>query len=238
MPSSSIRGRKMRASYGILGHAEEEGSTDSAWYVEDDYRQLCAETVKAIGDSLLKPSYQPENIDLIEIMQEVGQSLGCTVEYSRGRILVATAGVAHQLAESKLKSRLDDDEDWMIVTGIHVALSCGTRRQPDISGWREPVRLDSTASQVTQRPDWVCEILSAKTKKQDLPNGDKFLEYAASGIPHYWIVDPTTGQITVFELRVDEYIPIQKASLNENRKCQLSPFGMELDLTKVFFYLL
>lgn len=66
----------------------------------------------------------------------------------------------------------------------------------------------------------------------------KFLEYAASGIPHYWIVDPTTGQITVFELRVDEYIPIQKAYLNENRKCQLSPFGMELDLTKVFFYLL
>lgn len=62
----------------------------------------CAETVKAIGDSLLKPSYQPENIDLIEMMQEVEQSLGCTVEYSSARILVARAGVAHQLAESKL----------------------------------------------------------------------------------------------------------------------------------------
>ncbi|KAL0049644.1 hypothetical protein WJX82_006626 [Trebouxia sp. C0006] len=40
----------------------------------------------------MKSTYQPESVDLIGIMQEVGQSLGFNVEYSRGRIsVVATA---------------------------------------------------------------------------------------------------------------------------------------------------
>jgi Uma2 family endonuclease len=109
---------------------------------------------------------------------------------------------------------------------------------PDICGWRKPISIDHLASQVIQRPDWVCEILSAKTKKQDQPKGDNFLEYAESGIPHYWTVDPLTGQITVFELVVDEYSLIQKASVNEVRNSVLSPFVTEFDATQLFAYML
>lgn len=161
----------------------EEGSNNSTATLEGENGQVCAETVEIIGEELMKSSHQPEKIDLIEIMQEVGQSMGCKVEYSRGRIVVSKVGVAHQLAQSSLKGRLNAEENWVTLNGLNVALPCGTRRQPDISGWRKPVRLDSIASQVSQRPDWVCQILSAKTKKQELPDGDKLLEYAASRIP-------------------------------------------------------
>ena len=115
----------------------EEGSNNSTATLEGENGQVCAETVEIIGEELMKSSHQPEKIDLIEIMQEVGQSMGCKVEYSRGRIVVSKVGVAHQLAQSSLKGRLNAEENWVTLNGLNVALPCGTRRQPDISGWRK-----------------------------------------------------------------------------------------------------
>lgn len=189
----------------------------------------------------MKSTYQPESIDLIDIMQEVGQSLGFNVEYSRGRIsVVATAGIAHQQAASSLTRCLNDEQQhWMFLNRVNVLLPCeSARRQPDIIGWRKPVKLDVFASHASQRPGWICEILSAETKKQDLPGGDKFDEYAASGIPHYWIVDPFKGRIFVYELVVDEYLQVQEASLSNNTSCVLQPFSIEFDTKMLFEYII
>lgn len=207
---------------------------------EDAYQRVCAETVKAIGEDLMKTTYQPESIDVIDIMQEVGQSLGFNVEYSRGRIsVVAKAGIAHQEAELSLTRRLDDEQQhWKFLTGVNLLLPCeSARRQPDISGWRKPVKIDVFASHTSQRPGWICKILSAETKKQDLPGGDKFNEYAASRIPHYWIVDPVNGRIFVYELVVDEYLQVQEVSLSDNTSCVLQPFSIEFDTKILFEYL-
>jgi hypothetical protein len=124
--SSNRRVVKLRAESVIELHPQ-AGSQYSTTYLDDEYRQVCAETVKAISESLMDPSYQPERIGVIEIMQEVGQGSGSKVEYSRGRIVVTRAGVAHQLAESNLKRRLDDEQDWLMVTKMHLSLPCGTR---------------------------------------------------------------------------------------------------------------
>ncbi len=72
----------------------------------------------------MKSTYQPESIDLIDIMQEVGQSLGFNVEYSRGRIsVVATAGIAHQQAASSLTRCLSDEQQhWMFLNRVNVLL--------------------------------------------------------------------------------------------------------------------
>ena len=208
---------------------------------EDAYREVCAETVKTIGEDLMKSTYQPESVDLIGIMQEVGQSLGFKVEYSRGRIsVVATAGIAHQQAASSLTRRLDDEQQhWKCLNRVNLLLPCeSARRQPDIIGWRRPVKLDVFASHTSQRPDWICEILSAETKKQDLPDGDKFNEYAASGIPHYWIVDPLKGRIFVYELVVNKYLQVQEVSLSDNTNCVLQPFSIEFDTKILFEYII
>lgn len=111
--------------------------------------------------------------------------------------------------------RLHDEKSWEIIPGVNVSLPCKTKRQPDISGWKQPSRLDITASQVTQRPDWVCEILWADTREQDLP-----------------------GQITVYKLAVDEFVQVQQVSMIDNTKrVVLQPFAIKFDVEELFAYL-
>jgi Uma2 family endonuclease len=52
-------------------------------------------------------------------------------------------------------------------------------------------------------PDLVVEILSPGTRGRD--RGIKMRRYAASGIPHYWIVDPRTRTLEAYELTEEGY---------------------------------
>ncbi|DBA88581.1 TPA: hypothetical protein ACH3X2_005046 [Trebouxia sp. C0005] len=143
-------------------------------------------------------------------MQEAGEGLGYQIEYSQSRLLV--------------------------IPRVHLQLPCGSRRQPDISGWKKPVKLDNQASLISHRPDWVCEILSRETKQQDSPGGDKFIDYETSCIPFYWIVDSLKGDISVYELIVDEYAKTQQVSLENDNRSVLPPFNGEFDVKQIFKY--
>jgi Uma2 family endonuclease len=48
-------------------------------------------------------------------------------------------------------------------------------------------------------PVLVVEVLSPTTWQRDL--GVKMAAYAQAGVPHYWVVAPTTCSITIYELR-------------------------------------
>ncbi len=52
---------------------------------------------------------------------------------------------------------------------------------------------------VTLAPDWVCEVLSASTRRLDL-HGKRPI-YAREGVPHLWLVDPADRALDAFELR-------------------------------------
>lgn len=52
-------------------------------------------------------------------------------------------------------------------------------------------------------PDLVVEILSRSTQARD--RGVKMKRYAASGIPHYWIVDPRTRTLEAYRLAEEGY---------------------------------
>jgi len=52
-------------------------------------------------------------------------------------------------------------------------------------------------------PDLVVEVLSRSTRARD--RGIKMKRYAASGIPHYWIVDPRTRTLEAYRLTEDGY---------------------------------
>lgn len=161
--------------------------------------------------------------------------MGFKVEYSRGQLVVWKVAIAHQFAQSSLMRRLSADENWVTLNSLNVVLPCGARRQPDQRMEGSETRLQS--SQVSQRPDWICEILSPNTKQQEFPGGDKFLEYAALYIPHYWIVDPLNGQIFVYDPVDDSFLQSKIASVSKDKRCVLSPFSIELDLSKLFGYL-
>ena len=61
---------------------------------------------------------------------------------------------------------------------------------PDLAGWRrERMAEYPETAYVTLAPDWVCEVLSASTRRLDLQG--KRPVYAHEGVGHLWLVDPT-----------------------------------------------
>ena len=60
---------------------------------------------------------------------------------------------------------------------------------PDLAGWRrERMPEYPQTAYVTLAPDWVCEVLSASTRKLDLHQ--KRPLYAREGVGHLWLGRP------------------------------------------------
>ena len=81
---------------------------------------------------------------------------------------------------------------------------------PDLAGWRRermPDYPDTAYSALA--PDWVCEVLSASSRKLDLLG--KRPIYAREGVRHLWLVDPVDRTLETFELRNGEWVPIGTA---------------------------
>ena len=92
---------------------------------------------------------------------------------------------------------------------------------PDLAGWRRErmAELPETAY-FTLAPDWVCEVLSASTRRLDLH--EKRPIYAREGVPHLWLVDPTDHTLEAFELHEQQWLLI--ASAKDNEPVGIRPF--------------
>ena len=71
--------------------------------------------------------------------------------------------------------------DWKRAPDVLVALGAGTHPRMSYRVWREG-----------KPPDWVLEVASPGTKHKDW--GEKRDDYAAMGVPEYWLFDPMGGQ--------------------------------------------
>ena len=81
---------------------------------------------------------------------------------------------------------------------------------PDLAGWRRERMPDyPEAAYCTLAPDWVCEVLSASTRKLDLHG--KRPVYEREGVGHLWLIDPADRTLEAFELRNGEWAPIATA---------------------------
>jgi Uma2 family endonuclease len=90
----------------------------------------------------------------------------------------------------------------VLVAPMPVRLGPGHMREPDVMFYRSE-HLDRLGEQFADPPDLVVEVLSPSTRSVDL--GDKLAEYAAAGIPEYWVVDPNDAAIDVFLLAGGRY---------------------------------
>lgn len=89
---------------------------------------------------------------------------------------------------------------------LAVVLDEETAVQPDlVYVSRERQHLVSERG-VEGPPDLVVEILSRSTRGRD--RGIKMRLYAAAGIPHYWIVDPSTRTLEAYRLGEQGYEPV------------------------------
>ncbi len=92
---------------------------------------------------------------------------------------------------------------------------------PDLAGWRRGrmAELPDTAY-FTLEPDWVCEVLSASTRRLDLQG--KRPVYAREGVGHRWLVAPADRTLEAFELREGEWL--LNASAQGNDPISVRPF--------------
>ena len=92
---------------------------------------------------------------------------------------------------------------------------------PDLAGWRRErmAELPDTAY-FTLAPDWVCEALSASTRRLDLH--EKRPVYAREGVGHLWLIDPADRTFEAFELHEGQWLLI--ASAKDDDSVSIRPF--------------
>ena len=75
---------------------------------------------------------------------------------------------------------------------------------PDIAGWRRD-RLPElgTEAYFETAPDWVCEVLSPRTREYDVT--EKRDVYATAGVSHLWFVDPDARTLEAFALEAGSW---------------------------------
>ena len=92
---------------------------------------------------------------------------------------------------------------------------------PDLAGWRrERMPAYPVGAYCTVAPDWVCEVLSASTRKLDL-HGKRPI-YAREGVGHLWLVDPTARTLEAFALHEKEWVRI--ATAKDDAPVRIRPF--------------
>jgi Uma2 family endonuclease len=99
---------------------------------------------------------------------------------------------------------------------------------PDLAGWRRE-RLPRVGDEAyfELRPDWVCEVLSPSTEKQD--RTAKLTIYAREEVPNAWLINPTQRTLEVLRLTAQGWLTL--AVHHDNQRVRAEPFdAVELEL--------
>lgn len=167
-------------------------------------------------------------------------------ELVNGRvILFDPPTAAHEEAKSFLLAILDhaDRSDrppggrpgqWLIGVEVRRVYLDRTIRESDLAGWWIPEGFRSTrearAMVETMYPDWICEVLSPSTFRDDL--GPRAAAYVGAGVSWYWVVDPEALRVVVFGR--EEGLYVEQTRIQGAARVALPPFDVELNLLRVW----
>jgi Uma2 family endonuclease len=121
---------------------------------------------------------------------------------------------------------------WWIIPDVDVAFGPHDILRPDLVGWRRDRMPEFPRERpITQRPDWICEILSPSTAARD--RGPKRDVYRTAGVPWYWLIDIANRTISVLRLTTEGFVDHQTAG--DEGSASLPPFdAVALDLAALF----
>lgn len=103
---------------------------------------------------------------------------------------------------------------------------------PDLAGWRKErmAQLPETAW-FELAPDWICEILSPSTARDD--RVEKMPIYAREGVSHIWLVDPEIRTLEVYSQEQGRWVLLQ--AHKENERISAPPFEViAIDLSMLW----
>jgi len=146
----------------------------------------------------------------------------------------------HARVETRVAGDIDGPFDrgrdgpggWWILAEPGIEIPRAAEFSPDVAGWRRErmPRLPRTGS-ITVVPDWICEVLSPRTRSYDLVTKRRF--YAEIGVGHLWYVDPQARALTVSRLEGGRWLEL--GSFGEDEKVRAEPFeAIEIDLSAWF----
>jgi Uma2 family endonuclease len=160
------------------------------------------------------------------------------VELAKGMLIVTPPpDPGHQDISRELFRRLDSFEmshqlGVVYYSPIGLRLWEGTIREPDLLFLREENRHRIEKHLINAPVDWVAEIISPSSRKSD--RVEKLEEYAAAGIPEYWLLDPKARSIRVYALRgSDTYTLIGTYTPGETAKSETLT-GFEVEVSRIF----
>ena len=163
-------------------------------------------------------------------------------EFVDGQIIQRAMPISdHGYAQARLSALLDpcngpnDSErpgGWWIVIDAEVDFPQLKRRlRPDLTGWRRDSLPNPPAPVETQRPDWVCEIISPEKRRYDTV--EKRTYYAEAGVPHYWLIDYERGTLTALKLERNLYVTEHEALRGDTLR--IAPFDLvEIPIARLF----
>lgn len=148
----------------------------------------------------------------------------------------------HQSVAGRLRGRLrafDDPDDgepggWIILPEPELHLSdVDAPVVPDISGWRGERIPDDffDSAAIALSPDWVCEVLSDRTRGTDRVKKQRI--YHRAGVSHVWHVDPEAQTFEVFSREAEHWKLTLEAGGDERVRAE--PFeAIEIDLARLW----
>jgi Uma2 family endonuclease len=150
---------------------------------------------------------------------------GRAVELIDGVIVEKAAPTAeHGSAQMKLGALLDPMHrrmggpggpgGWWLMTEVEVRYRSGDVYRHDALGFRRELHPERPRGlPLDVRPDWVCEILSTSTARNDLVKKQRTLHHEK--VPYYWLIDPQYETLSVLRWNETAYLKILDAGVDE-----------------------
>ena len=136
----------------------------------------------------------------------------------------------------RLQGSYDTGDDgpggWWILIEPGIELPDSPEFSPDVAGWRWE-RLSELPDEhaITVVPDWVCEILSPRTRSYDLGTKRKF--YARIGVTWAWYFDLQARSLAVSRLENGHWVEL--GIYVDDQRVRAEPFAeVEIDLAEIW----
>lgn len=102
-------------------------------------------------------------------------------------------------------------------------------RVPDLAGWRKERWVGvPRRGPIPIVPDWICEVLSRRTEREDRTH--KMALYARAKVPHLWLITPESRTLEVYRLDPSGWLLVGTHA--DRDRVRAVPFdAVELDLS-------
>jgi Uma2 family endonuclease len=194
-----------------------------------------------LDESTLEPAWEVARLfpaqgtwsvdDYLELSEQHNK----LIEFTDGAIeILPMPTTSHQLMVVYLYKLIEEylvgRGGMVLLAPLRLRLSSGKFREPDLV-YLAAEHLDRARNLYWEGADLVMEVVSEGGRERDLDQKPK--DYAESGIPEYWIVDPLLEQITVLTLSEGTYLTHGTFGRGELATSALLP-GFTADVSAVF----